>query len=319
MNAPLLSVRDLVVEYGEPGGLFARKRMRALDGIGFEVGAGETLGLVGESGCGKSTLARALVGLVPVVRGVVEFEGVDRIGACGAARDRACRGMQLVFQDAQASLDPRQRVGDAVAEGIDIHGLAHGRERAERVAKLLEQVGLPAAAADRWPHEFSGGQRQRIGLARALAVEPKLLLLDEPVAALDRSVQAQVVNLLLDLRERRRMSTLFISHDVALVAAVSDRLAVMHLGQIVEIGPTDALLARPRHPFTQALFAAAEWPASGERAALGIALRGEPPSPFARPTGCAFHPRCPVARVECRRDPPPEREAGADHRYRCVE
>lgn len=304
---PLLSVRELVVDHRVPGGLFAAARgvVRAVDRVSFELAAGETLGLVGESGCGKSTLARALVGLLPWRSGAVRFAGIDVARARGAERSSVRRGMQLVFQDARGSLDPRQQVGAAIAEGLELHRLGDAKERRRRVAELLEQVGLPAESAARWPHEFSGGQRQRIGLARALAVEPRVLLLDEPVAAQDRSVQAQLLNLLLELRERRGLACLLISHDLELVAQVSDRVAVMHLGELVEWGASAELLARPRHPFTRALLAGA--------------VRGEPPSPLAPPPGCRFHPRCPQAVAGCRSEPPPEREAAPGHRYRCIE
>ena len=316
MSRPLLEVRDLTVRYGSVHGA-DRGGAPAVDRVSFDLAVGETLGLVGESGCGKSSLARALVGLAPIAAGTIRFDGVDVRAARGAARRALRRSIQLVFQDPLGSLDPRHRVGAIVAEGIEIHRLAHGAAARERVARLLLRVGLPAECADRWPHELSGGQRQRVGIARALAVEPRLLLCDEAVAALDASVRGGILDLLLDLRERDRLTDLFLAHDLAEVAAMSGRLAVMQLGELVEVGPARELLAAPRHPLTRALVASAAL-ARGERP-LTPPLSGEPPSPSAPPSGCRFHPRCPVARPECGRLAPPERETADGWRWRCVE
>ncbi len=317
--APLLEVRELRVHFPLRGGLFGRARgiVRAVDGVSFSIAAGETLGLVGESGCGKTTLGRAVLKLVGVTSGSVRFEGQDVLAARGAKLLGIRRAMQVVFQDPWSSLNPRMTAGAIVAEGIEIHRLARAAEKQRRVAALLEQVGLPADAAGRLPHEFSGGQRQRIAVARALAVEPRFVVCDEAVSSLDVSVQAQILNLLLELRERRGLAYLFISHDLAVVRTMSRRVAVMHLGEIVEIGPADEVLARPRHPYTQALLAAVPRPRSdGEPPRL--ALQGEPPSPIDPPSGCRFHPRCPLARAECRAAPPPVRTAAPDHEYRCI-
>jgi oligopeptide/dipeptide ABC transporter ATP-binding protein len=289
----------------------------AVDRVSFEIAEGETLGLVGESGCGKSTLARALTGLAPIAAGTVRFGGVDLLQARGKERLAMRRAIQLVFQDPLQSLNPRQRIGAIVAEGIEIHRLAEGAAVRERVARLLARVGLPSDCADRWPHQLSGGQRQRVGVARALSVEPRLLLCDEAVASLDLSVRAGVLDLLLDLRERDGLSCLFISHDLALVAAMSQRLAVMHLGELVEVGPTDAVMAAPRHPLTRALAAAAA--ALRGEPPESAPLTGEPPAPSSPPSGCRFHPRCPVARPECRAAAPPERTTPDGRRWRCVE
>lgn len=312
MSGTLLEVRDLTVRYGA-----ARGALPAVDRVSFDLAEGETLGLVGESGCGKSTLARALVGLAPIAAGTIRFAGIDVRSARGESLRTLRRSIQLVFQDPYGSLDPRQRVGAIVAEGIEIHRLARAEAVRERVARQLVRVGLSPDCADRWPHELSGGQRQRVGIARALAVEPRLLLCDEAVAALDVSIRGGILDLLLDLRERDGLAYLFISHDLAEVAAMSRRIAVMQLGELVEIGPARELLAAPRHPLTRAMLASAAV-ARGE-APAAPPLTGEPPSPSAPPSGCRFHPRCPLARPDCSRDAPPERATADGWRWRCVE
>ncbi len=291
-SEPLLRVQDLVKHYR--GARMFRgdaHPIRAVDGVSFEIAPGETVGLVGESGCGKSTIGRTILRLEEPTGGRVWFEGRD-VFALSSAQLRALRRrMQIVFQDPYGSLNPRMRIGRAVAEGIEVHGLAPRPEVPDRVERLLAEVGLGRDAAERFPHEFSGGQRQRIGIARALAVEPSFVVCDEPVSSLDVSVQAQVVNLLATLQEKRGLSLLFIAHDLAIVRQLARRTLVMYLGRIVESGPTEALLRAPRHPYTQALVSAAPDPDPTE-ARTRIVLAGEPPSPSAPPPGCPFHPRC---------------------------
>jgi oligopeptide/dipeptide ABC transporter ATP-binding protein len=312
VSQPLLQVSDLVKHY-ESGGLFARPGppVRAVDGVSFEIGRGETLGLVGESGCGKSTVGRTILRLQEPTSGRATFDGADVFGLGRAELRQLRRRMQIVFQDPYGSLNPRMRIGAAVAEGIEIHRLAARPEIPRRVAALLEEVGLDPGYARRYPHEFSGGQRQRIGIARALAVEPAFVVCDEPVSALDVSVQAQVLNLLVDLQRHRGLSYLFIAHDLAVVRQVAHRVAVMYLGRIVETGPTEALLANPRHPYTVALLSAAPEPdPAGQK--RRIVLPGDPPSPATPPPGCPFHPRCfhPGKSERCRTELPLLRTVG---------
>ncbi|HEX5004991.1 MAG TPA: oligopeptide/dipeptide ABC transporter ATP-binding protein [Gemmatimonadales bacterium] len=293
MSEPLLQVRDLVKHYTATGFLARRSPpVRAVDGVSFSVGKGETLGLVGESGCGKSTVGRTILRLQPATSGSVSFAGADFFALPAEELRRARRRLQIVFQDPYSSLNPRMTVGDAIAEGIEIHQLAPRKEIPGRVARLLEEVGLDPGYATRYPHEFSGGQRQRIGIARALAVEPQFIVCDEPVSALDVSVQAQVLNLLADLQARRGISYLFIAHDLAVVRQLAHRVAVMYLGRIVEQGPTAEVLARPAHPYTRALLSAVPVP-DPDTQRLRIVLPGDPPSPSHPPPGCPFHPRCP--------------------------
>ena len=298
----LLQVDGLVKHFPVRRGLFGRVAgaVRAVDGVSLQIAAGETLGVVGESGCGKSTLGRLVLRLIEPSAGRVRFDGSD-LGLLSAAALRAQRrAMQIIFQDPYSSLNPRMTVGQTLAEPLMLHGLHTGRHR-ERVTELLQTVGLAPEHAQRYPHEFSGGQRQRIGIARALAVEPKLIVCDEAVSALDVSVQAQVVNLLQDLQSRFGLAYLFIAHDLAVVKHIATRIAVMYLGRIVEIGTKDALFAAPRHPYTQALLAAiplpepAQSPARRER----VLLAGDVPSPMNPPSGCHFHPRCAHARALC--------------------
>jgi oligopeptide/dipeptide ABC transporter ATP-binding protein len=310
---PLLEVRDLVKHY-TAGGLFARGAppVRAVDGVSFDVGRGETLALVGESGCGKSSVGRTVLRLQEPTGGRVSFEGVDVFGLDRVALRRLRRRMQIIFQDPYGSLNPRMTVGAAIAEGIQIHRLATGPEVGRRVSALLEEVGLDPGYGRRYPHEFSGGQRQRIGIARALAVEPSFIVCDEPVSALDVSVQAQVLNLLADLQRDRGLSYLFIAHDLAVVRQVAQRAAVMYLGRIVEAGPTEALLAAPRHPYTVALLSAVPEPDPSLRRSR-IILTGDLPSHSNPPPGCPFHTRCfhPSRDVRCRTEVPMLRPVGA--------
>ncbi len=303
---PLLEVQDLVKHY-RPSGLFRRTEppVRAVDGVSFEINRGETLGLVGESGCGKSSVGRTILRLQEPTSGRVTFEGQEIFGLDRRALRVTRRRMQIIFQDPYSSLNPRMRVGAAVAEGIEIHRLAPKADRPRKVAALLEEVGLDPACAGRYPHEFSGGQRQRIGIARALAVEPAFIVCDEPVSALDVSVQAQVLNLLADLQAHRGLAYLFIAHDLAVVRQIAHRVAVMYLGRFVELGPTEAVLSRPRHPYTQALLSAVPEPDPLTQRRR-IILPGDPPSPSRPPPGCAFHPRCfhPMKSARCTSEVP---------------
>ena len=314
--ASLLRVRDLRKEFAVGGGLGRRPAtVRAVDGVSFDLAAGETLGIVGESGCGKTTLGRLVLRLIEPTAGNVLFEGEDLLALDAAALRQRRRAMQLVFQDPMGALDPRQRVGDIVGEGLTIHRLAAGAEREERVVALLGRVGLPAEAADRYPHQFSGGQRQRIGIARALALEPRLIVADEPVSALDVSVQAQIVNLLQDLQTALGIAYLFIAHDLRVVEHVARRVAIMYLGRIVELADTATLYATPRHPYTRALLSAVPTTEPTRRRER-IVLSGEPPSPLTPPSGCPFHPRCAHAEARCHTEPP-ALLGPADHRVAC--
>jgi oligopeptide/dipeptide ABC transporter ATP-binding protein len=305
-RAPLLAVRNLV-KYYQAGGLFGRSAppVRAVDGVSFDVGRAETLALVGESGCGKSSVGRTILRLQEPTSGEALFEGVDVFSLDRHALRSLRRKMQIIFQDPYSSLNPRMSVGAAIAEGIEIHRLAPRAEIGGRVAALLAEVGLDPSYARRYPHEFSGGQRQRIGIARALAVQPSFIVCDEPVSALDVSVQAQVLNLLSDLQQQRGLSYLFIAHDLAVVRQIAHRIAVMYLGRIVEEGATDQLLSNPRHPYTVALLSAVPEPdptAQKDR----IVLRGDLPSPSKPPPGCPFHTRCfhPLKNERCATEVP---------------
>ena len=278
-------------------------RVMALRDVSFDVARGEALGIVGESGCGKSTLARCLVGLHTIDGGTIRFRGEDVLGQRGEARRRYNRSVQMVFQDPNGSLNPRMTVGECIGEVLAVHGLASRAEIPSRIAALLALVGLPIDAAKRRPHEFSGGQRQRIAIARALSIEPACLIADEPLSALDVSVQAQIVNLFLELQARLGLTLVFITHDLRLVHHLSHRIAVMYLGRIVEIGPAQDLFARPRHPYTRGLIASAPQ-LEPRHLDTREAVSGEIPSPLAPPAGCAFHPRCPKASDVCRQTLP---------------
>jgi oligopeptide/dipeptide ABC transporter ATP-binding protein len=322
-GAPLVEAHELRKYYPVRGGLLGRRRgaVRAVDGVTLAVHAGETLGLVGESGCGKSTLGRLLLRLIEPSEGDVRFAGRSLLGL-GARELRALRRqMQIVFQDPYGSLNPRMRVGSIVGEGLAIHGLGTRAERRARVRELLEMVGLSPEAARRYPHEFSGGQRQRIGIARALAVGPRFIVADEAVSALDVSIQAQILNLLQDLRTRLGLTMLFIAHDLRIVEYVSDRVAIMYLGRIVELASTAEIYSNPRHPYTRALLAAVPIPDPRQRTSRmshgRLVLGGDVPSPIDPPSGCAFHPRCPHAEDVCRRVVPPLEAGRGGHAVAC--
>ena len=317
----LLSVRDLTKYFPIKRGVFGRVtgQVRAVDGISFDVAPGETLALVGESGCGKSTTGRAILRLIEPTSGRVRFGGRDVL-AMGASDLRGLRRqMQIVFQDPFSSLNPRMSIGAIVREGLTIHHLAEGAAADARVRQLLDEVGLRPESASRYPHEFSGGQRQRVGIARALSVEPTFIVCDEPVSALDVSVQAQVVNLLQDLQRDRGLAYLFIAHDLSVVEHIADRVAVMYLGHIVELAPVDALYSHPIMPYTQALLSAVPAPDPGVKRAR-ILLAGDVPSPANPPSGCVFHPRCqhPARDAACAAIVPPLEEKAPGHWAACM-
>ena len=319
----LVEVEDLEKHYYENDTLVDRllgrepTAVRAVDGVSFEVERGETLGLVGESGCGKSTTSETLLGLREATGGAVRFDGDDVFEMGAAERKQFRRDAQIVFQDPFSSLDPRMTVGEIVTEGLRIHDVAGSAERTERAKELLERVGLSARQVDRYPHEFSGGQRQRVGIARALALDPEFVVLDEPVSALDVSVQAQVLNLLEDLQAEFGLTFLFVAHDLSVVRHISDRVAVMYLGKIVETGPVDEIFEDPQHPYTQALLDSVPRASVEEYGRRGGQLEGDVPSPRNPPTGCRFHTRCPHAREACTRELPPDYDAGANHEAAC--
>jgi len=320
-DAPLLEVRNLVKHFQVGGGLFGGKAgvVRAVDGVSFSIARGETLGLVGESGCGKTTTGRCILQLERPTGGRVLFEGRDLTTLDGAGLRAARRHIQVIFQDPYSSLNPRMTVGQIIAEPLAVHGIVPDRaRRADRVRELLRHVGLLPQHAHRYPHQLSGGQRQRVGIARALAVEPALIVCDEPVSALDVSIQAQIINLLEDLQSTFGLTYLFVAHDLSVVRHISDRVAVMYLGKIVEITDRKALYDDPRHPYTRALLSAVPIPdpvleARRERIVLG----GEVPSPLNPPPGCVFHPRCAIAVDRCSQDIPDLREIRPGHWGAC--
>ncbi|HZE68103.1 MAG TPA: dipeptide ABC transporter ATP-binding protein [Pyrinomonadaceae bacterium] len=313
-NGHLVEVRDLVKHFPIEG---SDEVVRAVDGVSFAVFRGETMGLVGESGCGKSTVGRCLLRLIEPTAGKVSFEGRDVLSMGKTELRELRREMQIVFQDPYASLNPRMKVGDIVGEPLVIHRIGTKSERRDRVADLLRRVGLDPAYSKRYPHEFSGGQRQRIGVARTLALNPKLIVADEPVSALDVSVQAQVVNLLQDLQAEFGLTYLFISHGLAVVEHISTRVAVMYLGRIVEIASAVELYAHPLHPYTQALLSAIPVP-DPQRKRNRVVLQGDVPTPINPPSGCRFRTRCPIAIAECSQIDPELREISPGHSVACI-
>jgi oligopeptide transport system ATP-binding protein len=315
----LLEVTGLVKQYPVRSGLLRRKAgtVHAVDGVSFSLATGETLGLVGESGCGKSTVARSVLRLIEPTAGRIQLDGNDITHLSKTEMRPHRRAMQIVFQDPFASLNPRMTAGDIVGEPLIVHGLASGRDKQERVAKLFAQVGLRPDQMRNFPHQFSGGQRQRICIARALALGPRLIVCDEPVSALDVSIQAQVINLLIDLQREHGLSYLFIAHDLAVVAHISHRVAVMYLGRIVEIADKTELFKNPRHPYTQALLASVPV-ANPKLKRLTPLVDGDVPSPVNPPSGCAFHTRCRYAIDRCKVERPQLRNAGDSHQVACL-
>jgi peptide/nickel transport system ATP-binding protein/oligopeptide transport system ATP-binding protein len=315
---PLVEVQNLVKHFPVRGGVLQRviAWVQAVDGVTFTIREGETLGLVGESGCGKTTVGRAMLRLIEPTGGSVRFDGTDVLRLKGADLKAMRRHMQIIFQDPYSSLDPRMPIGASVGEGLRIHGIGTRRERQEVVLETLKKVGLEPYHARRYPHEFSGGQRQRIGIARALALRPKFIVADEPVSALDVSIQSQVLNILRDLQDEFHLTYLFIAHNMSVVEHISDRVAVMYLGKIAEVAPQQELFRNPLHPYTQALMSAIPMPDPRLRRQR-ILLSGDVPSPLHPPTGCRFHPRCPVAMPHCAVQEPRLSEVSPDHWVAC--
>jgi oligopeptide/dipeptide ABC transporter ATP-binding protein len=317
-NPPVIEVKDLKKHFPVKKGLLRRTvgQVYAVDGVTFTVGAGETLGLVGESGCGKTTAGRAAMRLVEPTSGSIKVEGKEIIGLSKAELRPYRRQMQIIFQDPFSSLNPRMTAGDIVGEPLLVHGVANAKERQEQVSALFARVGLRPAQMSNYPHQFSGGQRQRIGIARALALGPKLIVGDEPVSALDVSIQAQVINLLMELQAERRLSYLFISHNLAVVEHISHQIAVMYLGRIVEYADTRSIFTNAQHPYTEALLAAVPVPDPAIKRKK-IVLQGDVPSPVKPPSGCHFHTRCPYAVPRCKIDVPSLREIAPGHQVSC--
>ena len=316
----LLELRGLKKWFPVASGVTQRTvaHVRAVDGVDLDIKTGETLGLVGESGCGKSTLGRTVIRLLDPTEGTIRFKGEDIARLHGQSLRRLRREMTIIFQDPYASLDPRQTVGDIVGEPLDIHHLASGRARTDRIAELLATVGLNPRYADRYPHEFSGGQRQRIGIARALAVEPSFIVCDEPISALDVSIQAQIINLLEKLQSRFNLTYLFIAHDLSVVKHISNRVAVMYLGKIMEVAPSRELYRRPRHPYTGSLLSAIPIPDPAiELRRERVILQGDVASAINPPSGCVFRTRCPRAREHCAESVPPLESFASDHKAAC--
>ena len=318
MPEAMLQTTDLTKSFAVRRGFFASRSMRltAVDRVSLSIQAGETLGLVGESGCGKSTLGLTIMQLHEPTSGHVRFDGEDLVEMSPARLRQARRKMQMIYQDPYASLDPRMNVQEILAEPLVIHAIGTQQERGARARELLDTVGLPDDAMGRFPSDFSGGQQQRIGIARALMLEPKMIICDEPVSSLDVSVQAQILNLLRDLQRERDLTYLFISHNIAVTRFMSRRIGVMYLGRVVEIGPSEAIIERPLHPYTQALISAVPDPQPADTR-RSRRLSGDVPSPIERPTGCAFHPRCPIAQEICTHTEPELRELGPDHAAAC--
>ena len=316
LAAPLLRAESLVKHFPVQRQMFGRGKavVHAVDGVSFELRAGDTMALVGESGCGKSTVGRLMLRLLEPTSGLVWFEGEDITALTGAAMREKRRHLQMIFQDPYSSLNPRMTIGQTLSEPLALHGLAQGR-RTERAAELMDLVGLAPQYLQRFPHEFSGGQRQRIGIARALAVQPRVIVCDEPVSALDVSIQAQIVNLLQDLQRRFALAYIFIAHDLAVVKHIASHVAVMYLGHIVEYADKKSLFAQPRHPYTQALLSAIPLPEPGQRRERAL-LQGDVPNPIAPPSGCRFRTRCPYARELCVQEVPALRGDGG-HSVAC--
>lgn len=319
MSQPLIQIKDLVKSFPIKGGLFGREvaSVKAVSGVNLEIRKGETLGLVGESGCGKSTLGRCVIRLIEPTSGQVFLDGKDITQTHGEELRALRRRMQIIFQDPYASLNPRMTVGSIISEPLEIHKLFDSKkDRDDRVKQLIETVGLRPEHINRYPHEFSGGQRQRIGIARALAVEPEFIVCDEPVSALDVSIQAQVINLLMDLQQKLGLTYLFIAHDLKVVEHISNRVAVMYLGRVVEIAKSEELYKHPTHPYTRALLSAIPTP-TPKKNTDRIILTGDVPSPIRPPSGCHFHPRCPIANEKCKTDVPQLANVRDDHQASC--
>lgn len=314
----LVEVVNLVKYYPVMGGVFKRviAQVKAVDNVSFNIKKGETLGLVGESGCGKSTVGHTMIRLLTHTSGEVRFEGEDVFSLKGDALKQMRKNMQIIFQDPYGSLDPRLPIGESIAEGLKIHNIGDNKSRFEQVMAIMKKVGLEDYHATRYPHEFSGGQRQRIGIARALVLKPRFLVLDEPVSALDVSVQAQVLNLLKELQREFGLTYLFIAHNLGVVEHISDRVAVMYLGKVVEIAGREAIFNQPYHPYTRALLSAIPMPVPGMKKER-IILQGDVPSPLDPPSGCRFHPRCPWARHDCAEAEPVLRELSPGHQAAC--